>query len=94
MSSNLFTRDDTIFGVCEAIGEDFGFNPTILRLLFGIGLFWGPVTAIAAYAACGALVAATRWLVPDPGPSGRADRPAAEETANDRAEAEEIALAA
>ena len=25
-------RPHTIFGVCEAIGEDFGFNPTFLRV--------------------------------------------------------------
>ena len=26
-------RSHTIFGVCEAIGEDFGFNPCFLRVL-------------------------------------------------------------
>ena len=25
--SGPFFRDDTIFGVCEALGEDFGFSP-------------------------------------------------------------------
>ena len=25
-------RNDTILGVCEAIGQDFGFNPLWLRL--------------------------------------------------------------
>ena len=25
-------RSHTILGVCEAIGEDFGFNPTFLRV--------------------------------------------------------------
>ena len=27
-------RAHTIFGVCEAIGEDFGFNPVFLRVPF------------------------------------------------------------
>ena len=66
MSGSVFARDDTMFGVCEALGEDFGFNPNILRVLFGIGLLWGPATAIALYAGCGLLVAASRWLVPEP----------------------------
>src|SRR5689334_17933083 len=26
-------RSHTILGVCEAIGEDFGFNPTFLRVI-------------------------------------------------------------
>ena len=27
-------RSHTILGVCEAIGEDFGFNPVFLRMPF------------------------------------------------------------
>ena len=26
-TTNLMLRNDTILGVCEAIGQDFGFNP-------------------------------------------------------------------
>lgn len=61
----VFARDDTMFGVCEALGEDFGFNPNLLRVLVGVGLLLNPFVAAGAYAAFGALVAVSRWLVPD-----------------------------
>ena len=34
--SNLFTSDDTLFGVCEALGQDFGFNPIYLRVTLAV----------------------------------------------------------
>ena len=58
-------RSDTLLGVCEAIGQDFGFNPTYLRLAFIAPLFVAPTAAIAAYLGLGAVVAATRLLVRD-----------------------------
>ena len=33
-------RPHTILGVCEAIGEDFGFNPVLLRIPFAAGVLW------------------------------------------------------
>lgn len=65
-SGSIFTRDDTMFGVCEAIGEDFGLPTTSLRLTFALVLFWSPVAALAGYALAGLLVALSRWLVPEP----------------------------
>ena len=58
-------RNDTIFGVCEAIGQDFGFNPIFLRLAFIAPLFFAPYWTFAAYLGLGVLVAATRLLVKD-----------------------------
>ena len=63
---SVLARDDTFFGVCQAIGEDFGFPPTLLRLLFALVLFWSPSAAVAAYAICGVAVGLSRWLVPEP----------------------------
>ena len=57
-------RNDTILGVCEAIGEDFGFNPLWLRLAFIAPLFIEPVMTIAVYAALGVVVAASRYFFP------------------------------
>jgi len=58
------SNPDSLFGVCQAIGEDFGFNPFFLRLGFlGIGFFSIPAS-IAAYALLGVGVAASRWLFP------------------------------
>ena len=41
-------RSHTILGVCEAIGEDFGFNPVLLRVPFAATVLWSPRWAIAA----------------------------------------------
>ena len=57
-------RHDTILGVCEALGQDFGFNPTWLRLAFIAPIFFAPMWTIAAYLGLGALVAATRFFAP------------------------------
>ena len=63
---NVFTRDDTMFGICQAIGEDFGFPPTLLRVGFAIALFFAPVAVICVYFAVGAVVLASRLLVRGP----------------------------
>lgn len=63
--TNLMLRSDTILGVCEAIGQDFGFNPNWLRVAFCAPVFLNPVLAISAYAGLGVLVAATRFAFPD-----------------------------
>lgn len=63
---NLVTRDDTLLGVCEALGEDFGFNPLWLRIALG-GLFiWNPVAVIGGYLVAGAIVLLSRKLSPNP----------------------------
>ena len=65
-ASSVLARDDTFFGVCEALGEDFRFNPILLRLTFAGLLFWNPLAAVGAYAAAGVVVGVSRWLVPNP----------------------------
>ena len=60
---NVFTRDDTMFGICQAIGEDFGFSPNWLRVGFAIALFFAPVSVIIAYFALGVVVMVSRLLV-------------------------------
>ena len=59
-------RSHTIFGVCEAIGEDFGFNPVWLRVLLAASVLASPTWAIATYFALGAVVLASRLLFPKP----------------------------
>lgn len=66
---NLFTRDDTLFGVCQGIAEDCGFNPLWLRLALTPVLFVSPIGAVGAYAAAGLVVLASRLLFPDPRPA-------------------------
>ena len=57
-------RSHTILGVCEAIGEDFGFNPTFLRVPFAAIVLYSPMIAIGAYLALGVVVLASRLLFP------------------------------
>jgi phage shock protein PspC (stress-responsive transcriptional regulator) len=57
-------RSHTILGVCEAIGEDFGFNPVLLRIPFAASVLWSPTWAIGAYFALGVVVLLSRLLFP------------------------------
>jgi phage shock protein PspC (stress-responsive transcriptional regulator) len=57
-------RAHTILGVCEGIGEDFGFNPVLLRVPFAAAVLWSPTITLAVYFALGALVLASRLLFP------------------------------
>lgn len=69
----LNSNPDSLFGACQAIGQDFGFNPFFLRLGFlGLGFFSIPAS-IAAYALLGVGVAGSRWLFPAK-PDSEADR--------------------
>jgi phage shock protein C len=60
-------RSHTILGVCEAIGEDFGFNPTFLRVPLAAIVLWNPMVAICGYFGLGAVVLASRLLFPKRG---------------------------
>ncbi|MBV9884497.1 MAG: hypothetical protein JO276_15925, partial [Sphingomonadaceae bacterium] len=53
-------------GVCEALGEDFRFNPLLLRVALGASLFLNPVAAIGAYLGLGLVVLVSRVIVPNP----------------------------
>ena len=64
-STNLLLRNDTILGVCEAIGQDFGFNPMWLRIAFCAPIYWNPAVVVGAYFALGLVVFATRIAFPD-----------------------------
>lgn len=57
-------RNDTLLGVCEALGQDFGVSPTWFRLAFIAPLFFFPLHSVGAYFGIGALVALSRWIAP------------------------------
>lgn len=63
---SVFARDDTFFGICQALGEDFGFSPNWLRLAIGAGLLFAPLATIGAYLAAGLVVGFSRLIAPDP----------------------------
>ena len=84
-------RPHTILGVCEAIGEDFGFNPVLLRVPFAIGVLWSTELTFAIYFALGAVVLASRLLFPR---AKAADVQSAAPALNAANEASELAKAA
>jgi phage shock protein PspC (stress-responsive transcriptional regulator) len=91
---SLFARDHTFLGVCEGLGEDFGFNPLYLRVAFAVPLIWNPLATLGAYAAVGLVVLAARLLVREPRAAvarAAADAPAIAETAPPQADNEDEA---
>ena len=70
-------RNDTMLGVCQSLGEDFGLHPNILRVAFGVGLIVAPLAVIAAYAAMAVIVALNHWIFPRPWPVEAEAKPAA-----------------
>ena len=74
-TANLLTRDDTFFGVCEALGTDLGFSPNILRVVFGVAVMWNPALVIGIYVALGAVVFASRYFYPAASKAGTTDPP-------------------
>jgi phage shock protein PspC (stress-responsive transcriptional regulator) len=83
--TNLFTREDTFFGVCQGLGEDLGISGNWFRLAFALGLFVSPLGTLAAYAVAGLFVFTIRWLVPTRSAAAAPAEIVAVETATDAA---------
>jgi phage shock protein PspC (stress-responsive transcriptional regulator) len=81
-------RSHTILGVCEALGEDFGFNPVWLRVTLAAMVLWSPTLAFGIYFGLGAVVLASRLLFPVPNAdaSEAAEPSRVREAANSQAE--------
>jgi phage shock protein C len=58
-------RSHTIFGVCEAIGEDFGFNPLFLRVPLAAIVVVSIKWALISYLALGLVVLGSRLIFPE-----------------------------
>jgi phage shock protein C len=93
-TTNLFRRRDTFFGICEAVGQDFGFNPLWLRLAIVAPLFFFPVQTFIAYFALGAVVLVSRLLFPAKANAAAPMLTTAADSAPREDQAEEFALAA
>ncbi len=76
-------RNDTMLGVCTGLGQEFGFNPNILRVLIASLFLVSFKAAIGIYLALGIALAAGRLLFPSRGEASAAvaEQPALE--AND-----------
>lgn len=66
-------RAHTLLGMCEGIGEDFGFNPILLRVPLAAIVLWDIRIAIGIYLALGLLVMATRLVFPNRRIAGAGD---------------------
>ena len=93
-TTNLFRRRDTFFGICEAVGQDFGFNPLWLRLAFIAPLFFFPVQSFAAYFALGAIVLLSRIVFPNKSREDAATRATNAPAAKEERTSDDYALAA
>jgi phage shock protein C len=86
-------RSHTILGICEGLGEDFGFNPVFLRIPLAAMVIWSPMIAFGAYFGLGAVVLASRLLFPRP-KSDQASNPSSVHFDNDSADRERMPIAA
>ena len=92
-TGNLILRNDTILGVCEAIGRDFGFHPNWLRVPLAGGVLISPIASFGIYFALGFAVLLSRLIAPAPrqiAAPQAADSPA-QRTAENTAEQELLA---
>lgn len=62
---NVAMRNDTILGVCEALGSDLGINPNVLRIPLAAGIIFAPFLMVGIYAAMGVIAFASRTFFPD-----------------------------
>ena len=79
-AGNLLLRNDTILGVCEAIGQDFGFNPNFLRVPLAGAVLISPIAAFGIYFALGFAVLLSRLIAPARRPLAAAANTVAEPT--------------
>lgn len=90
--TTLFTREDTMLGVCQGLGEELGIPALLPRLAFALALFWNPAAVIATYLSLGVALALFRWAFP---PHRAAPAPVeAAAPRGDNDDAEPLAIAA
>jgi len=92
--TNLLTRDDTFFGVCQGLGEDLGISGNWFRLALALTLFFSPLGAVVAYAVGGVLVFTSRMLVPNRASKAFAHLERSRETPTGQNDSQELAVAA
>lgn len=57
---------DSLFGICQSIGEHVGFNPLYLRLSLFVLMLFNPIAMACAYAGLGAVVGLSHLIFPKP----------------------------
>ncbi len=90
-SKPLAAPKDNLLGICNALGEDVGFNPLWLRLALGAVFVVQPVGVVVTYLALGLVVLVSRLAFPTRGSVVTA--PAAEPALVAGNEADELVFA-
>ena len=57
---------DSLFGICQSIGDHVGFNPLYLRLSLFVLMLFNPIAMACAYAGLGAVVGLSHLIFPKP----------------------------
>ena len=57
---------DSLFGICQSVGEHLGFNPLYLRVALFVVLLFSPVAFSCAYAGLGVVVGVSHLVFPKP----------------------------
>lgn len=86
-------RNDTILGVCEALGEDLGINPNFIRVPLAASVLLSFTLAFGTYLALGAVVLLSRLLYPKAKAAPSVEAPARSIEVAANSEAEERAAA-
>ncbi|MBO9574894.1 MAG: PspC domain-containing protein [Sphingobium sp.] len=62
--NSIFTRSDTMFGICQALGEDLGISPTWFRIAVAASMIYSIQAAFIFYAGLGVLALVSRLVYP------------------------------
>ena len=57
---------DSLFGICQSIGEHVGFNPHYLRISLFILMLFNPIAMACTYAGLGMVVGLSHLIFPNP----------------------------
>ena len=79
-------RSQTLLGVCEALGEDFGINANFIRVPLGAIVVFNVWAAVGVYLGLGVIILASRLLFPA-AKTAAVTQVAAPEPANSQVEA-------
>jgi phage shock protein PspC (stress-responsive transcriptional regulator) len=55
-------KGESLIGICQAVGDDFGFNPDFLRVVLAVMLLVNAEAVLVAYGIMGVAVLASRLV--------------------------------
>ena len=57
---------DSLFGICQSVGDHVGFNPLYLRLSLFVLMLFNPIAMACTYAGLGMVVGLSHLIFPNP----------------------------